>query len=135
MVSSALTLYPATWLESPIMQVWNDTTGSPVTATVNIVRDSLTNLKDNEVWVRVWYIGTSGFPISTMIEDVTADVFTAAADQTASTDTWTTTGLTNPNKQKLAVTFTPQKKGYLQVQVLLAKPSVTVYVDPKPVLS
>jgi hypothetical protein len=56
---------------------------------------------------------------------------TTPAAQTASTATWTTTGLTTPNTQKLEVTFTPQKKGLVQARVVLAKASKTIYVDSK----
>lgn len=52
------------------------------------------------------------------------------ADQTASTETWATTGMTNPNKFKLSVTVTPGKAGPITARVYLAKPSTTVYIDP-----
>ena len=35
----------------------------------------------------------------------------SAANQADSSETWTTTGLSAPVKQKIAVTFTPQEKG------------------------
>ncbi len=115
---------------SPEMVRWNDTTGSSITVTVDLVHDSVTNLKDSEVWLDVQYLGTSGYPISTFVSDQRADVLTTAADQDTSSATWTTTGLTNPNKQKLIVTFTPQKKGYIHARVIVAKTSKTLYVDP-----
>lgn len=108
-----------------------DTVGSSKTATLEILHDSTTNLTDDEVWIELSYLGTSGFPVDTVITDRKAGPFATAADQTASSATWTTTGLTNPNKQKLQVTFTPQVKGYVRARVFLAKASKTVYVDPK----
>ena len=39
--------------------------------------------------------------------------------------------MSNPNKQKMAISFTPQKKGYVYVRFMLAKTNYTVYVDPK----
>jgi hypothetical protein len=131
LATPAAVKYPLSYLESQELQVWNATIGSSVTATVEIVHDSLTNLTDAEVWLRVLYLSASGATLATLLEDVTANVLTTAADQTTSSVTWTTTGLTNPNKQKLSVTFTPQVAGYLIATVILAKPSKTIYVDPK----
>lgn len=130
MVSSANATYPLNALASPEFVIYNATTGSSKTVTVEILRDSATNLTDAEVWLEVNYLGTSGFPIGSLVSDAAADVLTAAADQAASSVTWTTTGMANPNKQKLAVTFTPQKKGPFYCRVMLAKASTTIYVDP-----
>ncbi len=38
--------------------------------------------------------------------------------------------MSNPRKQKLEVSITPQEAGYVQVQVYLTKSNYTVYVDP-----
>jgi hypothetical protein len=135
MTSNATNAYPSSYQQSQEMTLWNDTSGSSKTLTVDIVHDSLTNLKDNEVWVRVFYPSSSAAPLYTKITDAVASVTATAADQDASTATWTTTGLTNPNKQKLVVTFTPQQKGVIIALVILAKASKTIYVNPKPVLS
>lgn len=110
--------------------IWNDTTGSSKTVTVEVLHDSATALKDDEVWLRVDYLSSSGSPISTMITDAKADTLATAADQTSSSETWTTTGMSNPNKQKLSVTFTPQMKGFIHARVMLGKASYTLYVDP-----
>ncbi len=118
-------------LVSPEVSIWNDTTGGSKTVTVEILHDSATNLTDGEIWLEVQYLGTSGFPLGLFESDAKADILATAADQATSSETWTTTGMTNPNKQKLSVTFTPQEAGYLQAKVYLAKASKTVYVDPK----
>lgn len=130
MTSSANAKYPLLPLESGEIAFWNETTAAAKTLTVEIIHDSLTNLKDDEVWLDVQYLGTAGFPLSSFISDSKTDVLATAADQTASTAAWTTTGLTNPNKQKLSVTLTPQEKGYYLVKVKLAKASYTIYADP-----
>jgi hypothetical protein len=117
-------------LESfPIVQ-WNDNSGASKTLTVEIVHDSVTNLTDAEVWVEVEYLGTSAFPVSSFVNDAAASILATAVDQAASSVTWTTTGLTNPNKQKLSVSFTPQLRGPVRAVVYLAKASKTIYVDP-----
>jgi hypothetical protein len=125
-------------LVSPEIVRWNETTGSAVTITVDILHDSLTNLQDDEIWLEVQYLGTSGFPVSSFLTDRKGasttipwgDPLASNADQATSSATWTTTGLTNPNEQQLSVTFTPQEKGFIHAKVVLAKASYTVYVDP-----
>lgn len=135
MVSSANSQYPVLPLFSDEIVYWNDTTGSSKTATVHILRDSATNLKDNEVWLEVNYLGSSGQPLGTAITDCVASVVATAADQASSAETWTTTGMSNPNKQKLEVTFTPQMKGWVIARVALAKASTTLYACPKMVIA
>ncbi len=136
MVSTANTTYPTIVLASPEIVQWNATTGSSLTATVEIVHDSQgagtsSAFLDGEIWVEITYLGTSGYPLGTWTNDAPATILTTAADQTSSSETWTTTGLTTPVKQKLSVTFTPQEKGFVRARVLLAKASKTVYVCPK----
>jgi len=135
MATTANAEYPILALKSPEFMVWNDTTGSSKTVTVDILHDSATNLTDAEVWLEVQYLGTSGYPDSTFISDAKADVLATAADQSTAGGTWTTTGMTNPNTQQLSVTFTPQEKGPFICRVLLAKASYTIYVDPLAVVS
>lgn len=118
-------------LDSDEIVRWNETTGSSITVTVEILHDSVTNLKDDEIWLEVEYLGTSGVPLGSFVDDAKADVLATAADQATSSVTWTTTGMSNPNKQKLSVTFTPQEKGFIHTTVKLAKASYTVYVCPK----
>src|SRR3990167_3738834 len=131
MVSNADAEWNHQTLDSPEIVRWNETTGSAITATIEIVHDSVTNITDQQIWMEVQYLGTSGTPLSLFVDDAAADYITAAADQADSTASWTTTGLTNPNTQKLNVTFTPQEKGFIHAVVKLAQASKTVYVDPK----
>lgn len=132
--SSANAKYPLIPLEGPELFADNSTTGSSVTATVEIVTDGVT-LKDDECWLEVMYMGTSGVPLGTWIRDSKTDVLATAANQATSTESWTTTGLSSPTKQKLSVTFTPQEAGHIIGRVMLAKASTTVYVDPELELS
>lgn len=131
LASSANAEYPLLPLVTPELPAeWNATVGSSVTATVEIVTDGVT-LTDGECWLEVQYLGTSGYPLSSFASDAKADVLATAANQTTSTESWTTTGLASPTKQKLSVTVTPQDAGFIQAVVKLAKASTTVYVDPK----
>lgn len=130
MVSSSPASYPAGVLYSPeLPAVWNSALGAPITVSVDIIHDSGTNLTDGEIWLEAQYLGESGSPLSSYASDVKANILTAAADQAGSAATWTTTGMSSPNKQKLSVTFTPNRAGFIQGRVCLAKPSKTVYYD------
>jgi len=129
-VSSANSKFYAP-LYGPEMVVWNDAVGASQTVTCEILHDSLTALTDAEVWLETEYLGTTGFPLSLFASDRAASIIAAPANQAASSETWTTTGMTNPNKQKLVTTQTPQEKGYYRCRVAVAKASYTVYADPK----
>ena len=135
MVSNADAEWNHQTLDSPEIRKWNETTGSAITVTVDVLHDSLTNVTDREIWLDVQYLGTSGTPLSLFVDDAAADYLATAADQADSTSTWTTTGLTNPNTQKLNVTFTPQEKGIIHAVVRLAVASKTIYIDPELVVS
>lgn len=114
--------------------IWNETLTSQ-TLTVYVITDNVT-LKNSEAWVEVSYLGTSGFPLLSSVDDA---VFTylleTDADQDTDTSTWTTSGITTPVKQKLSVTFAAAEKGPIYYRVCLAKASTTMYVDPLAVLS
>lgn len=120
-------------LETHEILAWNETTGAPITATIEVLTNGVT-LTDAECWLEVQYLGTSGFPLSKFVTNAAALLATPVAQPT-STATWTTTGIASPVKQKLQVTFTPQEKGFVQAVVKLGKPSTTVYVCPKLELS
>lgn len=131
MESTSLAAYPARAFASPEMVRWNDTTGSAITVSVEVLHDSLTALNNEEAWLEVQYMGTSGVPLGSFVHNAKANILATAAAQPSSSAAWTTTGLTNPNKQFLSVTFTPQEKGYLHAKVLLAKPDKVLYINPK----
>lgn len=140
LVTTANAEYPVILLLSPEGALWNDTTGSSKTLTVEIVHDSQgagsgSKFQDDEVWLEVMALTTSGVPLGEWISDCKADVLATAANQSDSTETWTTTGLTTPVKQTLSVTFTPQEKGVIAWRVVCAKASKTLYVCPKAALT
>lgn len=116
-------------LESEPIAYWNEDVGSPITITVEIVNDGVT-LTDADVWLDVSYLGTSGYPLWSGLTDRKTNYLSSSANQTSSSETWTTTGLSSPIKQKLEVTITPQEKGMIQAVVCLARASTTLYYDP-----
>lgn len=122
--------YPAHVTESlPIIR-WNETTDTPITVTVHVLTDGVT-LHNDDAWMEVQYLDDAGYPLGAMVSDERPSQLAAAADQDASTATWTTTGITTPVKQKLSVTFTPREKGYIQARVRVARPSSVIYVCPQ----
>lgn len=115
----------------PEMHAYNATTGSSVTATVEVVLDSATAITDDEIWLEVMYPGSSTSPLGTWASDAKANILATATAQTSSTADWTGIGgFANPQKRKLTVAFTPQMAGVLVARVVIGKPSTTVYVDP-----
>lgn len=139
MVTGADVEFPANRLNSPEIVIWNDTVGSAVTVTVHIIHDaqgagSGGRLQNDEVAIDVSYLGTSGYPQGSNISDAKV-LLASAANQTDSTETWTTTGLSSPVKQQLEVTFTPQEAGFLHIHVVGLAASKTIYICPKPELS
>lgn len=136
LVTSADAEYPMVRHETPEIVVWNDTVGSAITVTAEIVHDSQgagsgSKFQDDEVWLEVMYLGTSGFPLGVWESDSKANVLSTAANQADSSETWTTTGLASPVKQALSDTFTAQEKGYIHARVVCAKASKTLYICPK----
>lgn len=128
MTSSALTKDSLWGLVSPPIHIWGDYAAEK-TFTVEGIWDSETNIQDDEIWMELEYPAdnTSGLG---EVSRVKCAPLGTPADITASTVAWTTTGLTNPNKFKFAVTVTPGKKGPVTAKIVLAKPSTTVYIDP-----
>lgn len=129
MTSSADAEYPFAILRSPEIRVWSDTTGAK-TATIDVAHFAAAALKDDEIWLEVEYLGTSGVPLGGVANDCKADVLATAADQATSTAVWNGTGSPSPIAQKLEVSFTTAEKGIIVLRVCLAKASTTVYVDP-----
>jgi len=114
-------------------QFWNTDLTSQ-TLTVEMVTDNVT-VTDGEVYVELWYAGTSGNPLYLLLTDRVADFLTTPSNQTTSSQAWTTTGLTTPVKQALDVTFTALETGLILWRVAATKASLTMYYDPDTVLT
>lgn len=112
--------------ECPPIAIWNDTTGSAITATIEGIWGGASPPNDDEIWVEFQYLGSAATPLASFIDDRKAVLGTAAA-QTASSETWggSTTDF------KLHASFTPQQKGWIYAVVKAAKVSSTFYIDPK----
>jgi hypothetical protein len=104
------------------------------TITIDCIIDSATNLQNDEVWMEVDFPANNTDGLGTVVHTRCA-VFGTPADVTASTATWTTTGMSNPNEFKLAATIDPGKVGPYTIKIFLGKPSTTIYVDPLPIVT
>lgn len=111
--------------------IWNETTGSAITVTLEGVWDAGAVPNSDDIWINVEYLGTSGFPLGNFASSAPADVLAAGTALASSSVTWTTTGLATPVKFKMSVTITPQEKGPITVRIRAGAASKTFYVDPK----
>lgn len=116
----------STPFECPVIAIWNDTTGSSVTATVEGIWGGGAVPNDDDVWIDVEYLGDAASPQGSFVNDGKTDLLATAAGQTTSLATWG--GSTT--KFKLNVSFTPQQKGWVYARVKCAKVSSTFYIDP-----
>lgn len=124
----------STWqfpFETAPIAIWNDVTGSSVTATLQGIWGGGAVPNNDEIWIDVEYLGDASSPKASFVNDTKADPLAAAAGQTAGSGTWG--GSTT--KFELAATFTPQQKGWILVRVKVADNSATYYIDPKVTLS
>jgi hypothetical protein len=103
---------------------WNDNSGSSKTATVYLTTN--TTLNNNDFWIEIEYPSSSSNPQGATVTTRMALLGTPTA-LTTDSSTW---GGSITNKYKCSVSFTPQMKGPVKARIYVAKPSVTIYVDP-----
>ena len=126
-VSSARSDFAVMPLDSFWMDVENTLTGSPRTATVEIVSSS--SLNNNDIRLLLEYMGTAGSSVASFVDSLPS-VLTAASALPTSSKTWNNPPAT-PVKQYLQVTFTPQTAGRVRGLVRLGKVSTTVWFNPQ----
>ncbi|TGU44621.1 hypothetical protein EN788_22150 [Mesorhizobium sp. M2D.F.Ca.ET.145.01.1.1] len=117
--------------EAPPIAVWNDTTGSSVTVTVEGIWGGGAVPNNDDIWIEVEYLGSNTSPLASLASSAKADLLASSAALASSSATWG--GSTT--KFKMTATFTPQQKGWLLVYIKAAKASSTFYVDYKATLS
>lgn len=124
---NALELYNA--MESPPIVRWCEA-GSQ-TLTIHVAGGATMN--DDDFWVEVSSPNETASPNQTAQGNFqstrAAPLATPVALTTDSVSTWNGTGV--GTKQKIDVTINPTEPGPVTVRCFLAKPSTTVYVDPK----
>lgn len=124
---------------SPWIHVWGTET-SAVNYDVEIIDDSVTDLKDIQIWTEVEWVSSASFPQGTLGRSANIEVWDAAGnDWTNSADSWTN-AMSNPNPQTLRFpnptspggTVTPAEVSLIRVRVVCAKASIAsgLYIDP-----
>jgi hypothetical protein len=111
--------------EANVIPVWNETVGS-VTLTVYGIWGGGAVPNNDDVWMEVRYMDTSGNPISSVTSTGKADLLATGTANTSDSSTWG--GSTT--KFKMSTTITPVKKGLMYVTVKIGAASATVYIDP-----
>ncbi len=112
--------------ECPPIAIWNDTTGSSKTATIQGIWGGGAVPNDDEIYVELEYLGDASSPQASFVNDGKVSILSTAAGQTAGSGTWG--GSTT--KFSLDVSFTAQQKGWIYARVKCAKASSTFYIDP-----
>ena len=122
-------------LRFKLAELWNPTANA--TVTVEMVLDSATALNNDDVWIEIEYPnGTTGALGDIDRTSRAATILTTPSARTSSSVSWTGTGgFGNEQKIKIAETLASDQAGVLTIWVCLAKPSTTIYVDPKVDLS
>lgn len=109
------------------ISIWNDTTGASVTVTLQGIWGGGAVPNNDEIWIDVGYLGTSGFPIVSQATSGKADGLASGSAIPAGSGTWG--GSTT--KFAMSATFTPMEIGPITVNVKVAKVSSVFYIDPK----
>lgn len=119
------------------------TSGSSTTIKIHFVFDGANNaqgfnsttLNNNQIWMNVGYEGSSSSPLASFASNKIADLLPTTSPSvqgTVDSSSWTTTGLTTPEKYIMSVTFTPQLSGnyiiWVKTNIGLSK---TIWVDPQ----
>lgn len=126
--------YPLSALFTPEILYWNEQVGIARTVTLDFLHDSVTGLTDADIWAEVTYPGSMSTPVNSVTIS-RAGLVSASSTLASSSSGWTTTGMANPNRQQVSVSFTPQAKGFITIKVYLAAASKTIYLDPLPAIS
>jgi hypothetical protein len=92
--------------------------------------DGAAALNSDELWVEVDYNSGADSPLGARVTSAPG-ILTAGSAVAAGTTAWTGDGYTTERTHKLSVAaVTPDKSGWVQMRVALAKASATIYVNP-----
>lgn len=108
------------------ISIWNETVGSAITLTVQGIWGGGAVPTNADIWMDVEYLGTSGFPLGSIVTSGPADQLAAGTNLPAGSGTWG--GSTT--KFALTMSITAQEKGPITVYVKAAAASQTFYIDP-----
>lgn len=105
---------------------WYDTTGSSVTATIEIA--GAQSLNNAQIWPECENLSTSGYPLGVATSGRASNVLSTPTTWSTSADSWTGSPTYT---QYMTVSFTPQLSGQVKCRVYVADPSITEYVSPR----
>jgi hypothetical protein len=121
------------------LAIWNETTGADVTVTVYGTINSASLPNNDELWMDVQYLGSSGSPIASFKTTCKSHPLAANAAVSSDGSSWNGGGSgAGWSPFKLVVTLTspqPAMKGFIYINVRAAKASTTYYLDPLPALT
>lgn len=114
-------------LEMEPIYFYNDVVGSAQTAIVEIAGGA--TLTNGDIWMEIEYLGNASYPLASNATNRKTSILSSASNHGSSGASWTGSGV--GTKQTLETTFTAQLKGLIKARIFIAKPSATIYVDPK----
>jgi hypothetical protein len=115
-------------LESFALLKWNSTTGSAVTAAVQLLTTS--TLKMSDVWLEAEYLSDSGSPLGSFVTTfANGNVLDGTTPLSSGTGVWNNSPA-SPVTLQMSTTFTPNQVGWIRAFVKLAKTSTTVWINP-----
>ena len=121
------------------LAIWSETTGADVIVTVHGTVNSASLPNNDEIWMDVQYLGSSGSPIASFKTTCKSHPLAAAAAVSSDGSTWNGGGSgAGWSPFKLVTTLTspqPQMKGFIYINVRIGKTSGTCYIDPLPTLT
>lgn len=117
--------------EAMPISIWNETTGSLVTLTLQGIWGGGSVPNNDDIWMDLEVLSSSSYPLASLVTTNKVTALTTAAALPAGSGTWG--GSTT--KFALTASFTPTEKGPITIYVRAAKPSSTFYIDPKPLIS
>lgn len=117
-------------LYSQWMQVWVDGTAYTPSVEVLVGADGAAALNSDELWVEVDYNSGPDSPLGSRLTTC-PDIITAGTTVDAGTTVWTGDSYATERTHRLTVAaITPDKPGFINMRVALAKPSTIIYVNP-----
>jgi hypothetical protein len=125
--STANVAYPHSCLWSPYYSsAANNTTGSSVSLTIELLVDNASNINNKQV------VAELISPDGQVIRSIEPNPLASATDyDNASSESWTTTSMSNPKKFKIVLSHTPTKAGPFLVRVGNMMSDKNVYFDTK----
>src|SRR5262245_13492121 len=130
--SNAKFTYP---FEALPIAVWNDTSGSSKTVTIEGTWNSGSRPDNDDLWIEVEYLGSSSSPVGSRGTTAKANNLASATTYSSSAASWGGGGSgAGWSPFAMSVTFTPQQKGMIYIYPKIVT-TTNVYICPKPTIT